>query len=97
MAEEEQNIVEIMDEDGVATQCEVYDVVEYEGKSYALLLPLDEDSEDAELIVLQYVEEGDECYFQSIDDEEEFDRVCEYIQSLDFDESEDSDEDIDEE
>lgn len=96
MAEEEQNIVEIMDEDGVATQCEVYDVVEYEGKSYALLLPLDEDSEDAELIVLQYVEEGDECYFQSIDDEEEFDRVCEYIQSLDFDESEDSDEDIDE-
>ncbi len=92
MAEEEQNIVEIMDEDGVATQCEVYDVVEFEGKSYALLLPLDEDDEDAELIVLEYIEEGDECYFQSIDDEEEFDKVCEYIQSLDIDDEFDAEE-----
>ena len=75
MAEEEQNIVEIMDEDGIATQCEVYDVVEFEDKSYALLLPLDEDEEDPELIVLEYIEEGDECYFQSIDDEEEFDKI----------------------
>ena len=88
MAEEEQNIVEIMDEEGVATQCEVYDVVEFEGKSYALLLPLDEDDEEAELIVLEYIEEGDECYFQSIDDEKEFDKVCEYIQSLDFEDEE---------
>ncbi len=88
MGEEEQNIVEIMDEDGVATQCEVYDVIEFEGKSYALLLPLDEEDEEAELIVLEYIEEGDECYFQSIDDEDEFDKVCEYIQTLDVDEEE---------
>ena len=92
MAEEEQNIVEIMDEDGVATQCEVYDVIEFEEKSYALLLPLDEDEEDPELIVLEYIEEGDECYFQSIEDENEFDRVCEYIQSLDLDEIDDEEE-----
>ena len=92
MAEEEQNVVEIMDEDGIATQCEVYDVVEFEGKSYALLLPLDEDDEDAELIVLEYIEEGDECYFQSIDDEKEFDRVCEYIQTLDIDDDFETDE-----
>lgn len=92
MADEEQNVVEIMDEEGVATQCEVYDIVEFEGKSYALLLPLDEDEEDAELIVLEYIEEGDECYFQSIEDEKEFDKVCEYIQSLDFDDEIDADE-----
>lgn len=88
MAEEEQNVVEIMDEDGVATQCEVYDVVEFEGKSYALLLPLDENEEDSELIVLEYIEEGDECYFQSINDEAEFNKVCEYIQSLEDEEFE---------
>ena len=92
MPEEEQNIVEIMDEDGIATQCEVYDIIEYEGKSYALLLPLDEDDEDAELIVLEYIEEGDECYFQSIDDEDEFDKVCEYIQTLDIEDFDDDDE-----
>ncbi len=92
MPEEEQNIVEIMDEDGIATQCEVYDIIEYEGKSYALLLPLDEDDEDAELIVLEYIEEGDECYFQSIDDEDEFGKVCEYIQTLDIEDFDDDDE-----
>ncbi len=90
MPEEEQNVVEISDEDGVVTQCEVYDVIEYEGKSYALMLPLEEeDNEDAELIVLEYIEEGDECYFKSIDDEEEFDKVCAYIQSLEIDEYDD--------
>ena len=86
--EEEQNIVEFTDEDGVTAKCEVYDVLEFEGKSYALLLPLDETDEDPEFIVLEYIEEGDECYFQSIDDEEEFDKVCEYIQSLDYDDDE---------
>ena len=97
MSEEEQNIVEIMDEDGVATQCEVFDVIEFEGKSYALLLPLDEaEEEDSELIVLEYIEEGDECYFQSIDDEEEFDKVCAYIQTLDIEDFDDDDEDDEE-
>ena len=49
---------------------------------------LDEDEEDAELIVLEYIEEGDECYFQNIEDEAEFDRVCEYVQTLEYDEDE---------
>ena len=88
MTEEEQNIVDITDEDGNVTKCEVYDVVEFEDKTYALLLPLDEDEEDAELIVLEYIEEGEECYFQNIEDEEEFDKVCEYIQTLEYDDDE---------
>lgn len=89
MAEEEQNLVEITDENGNSTQCEVYDVVEFEDKTYALLLPVDEeDSEDAELIVLEYIEEGDECYFQNIEDDSEFDRVCEYIQTLEYEDDE---------
>ena len=80
---EEQNFVELCDEEGNVTKCEVYDIVDFEGKTYAMLLPLDEENEeDPELIVLEYIEEGDECYFQNIDDEDEFDRVCEYIESL---------------
>ena len=31
---------------------------------------------------LEYVEDGDEGYFQNIDDEDEFERVSEYIESL---------------
>ena len=83
MTEEEKSYVELADEEGNLTKCEVYDVVDFEEKTYALLLPIeDESEEDPELIVLEYIEEGEEGYFQNIDDEEEFDRVCEYIESL---------------
>ena len=83
MTEQEQNFVELQDESGEITKCEVYDIVDFEGKTYAMLLPLDgENEEDPELIVLEYIEEGEECYFQNIDDEDEFERVCEYIESL---------------
>ena len=83
MTEQEQNFVELQDESGEITKCEVYDIIDFEEKTYALLLPLDdENEEDPELIVLEYLEEGEECYFQNIDDEDEFERVCEYIESL---------------
>ena len=83
MTNEEQNFVELCDEEGNVTKCEVYDVIDFEEKTYALLLPLeDENEEDPELILLEYIEEGEEGYFQNIDDEEEFERVSEYIESL---------------
>lgn len=83
MSEEEMNLVELSDEEGNVTKCEIYDIVEFEEKTYALLLPLeDENEEDPELIVLKYVEEGDEASFVSIEDEDEFNRVCDYIESL---------------
>jgi len=83
MTEEEMNLVELSDEEGGITKCEVYDIVEFEGKTYAMLLPVEDDNEeDPELIVLEYIEEGEECRFESIEDEEEFNRVCDYIESL---------------
>ena len=83
MADEELNLVELSDEDGNVTSCEIYDIVEFEGKTYAMLLPVGEgNDEDPELIVLEYVEEGEEGTFVSIEDEDEFNRVCDYIESL---------------
>ena len=84
MSEElEQNYVEICDEECNVTKCEVYDVVDFEEKTYALLLPIEENSEEEpELILLEYIEEGEEGFFQNIDDEDEFERVSEYYESL---------------
>ena len=83
MADEELNLVELADEEGNVTTCEIYDIVEFEGKTYALLLPQEEENEEEpELIVLEYVEENDEGAFVSIEDEDEFNRVCDYIESL---------------
>lgn len=87
----EQQFVEIYGEDGKIVKCEIYDVIDFDEKTYALLLPIGEDEEDddAEVIVMEYVEEGeDEAYFQNIDDENEFQRVCAYIESLEDEEEE---------
>ena len=88
--EMEQQFVEIYGEDGKIVKCEIYDVIDFEEKTYALLLPVNEDEsdEDAEVIVMEYIEEGEEGYFQNIDDEAEFQRVCAYIESLEDDEEE---------
>jgi len=84
MSNDEENYVELTDENGEVTKCEVCDIIEFEGKEYALLLPLGEEDlyDEEELIVLEYIEKDDDSYFQSIDNEEEFNKVCEYIQSL---------------
>ena len=37
MADEELNLVELSDEEGNIINCEVYDIVEFEEKTYALL------------------------------------------------------------
>lgn len=91
--EEESNIVSLIGDEGNEIKCEVFDIIEFENKTYALLIPQDEieeaDEPQEKLIVLEYVEEGDDCYFQNIEDDEEFDRVCEFVDTLEYDDDED--------
>ena len=84
---EEQNddiqYVDVLWEDGSVIKCEIYDVIDFENKTYALLIPQDEDDEDTEVIVMEYVEDDeDNAHFQTIEDEDEFNRVCEYVKSF---------------
>ena len=60
--EMEQQFVEIYGEDGQIVKCEIYDVIDFEDKTYALLLPVTEDEEDddSEVIVMEYIEEGED-------------------------------------
>ena len=91
MSEElEQNYVEILGEDGGILKCEIYDIIDFEEKTYALLLPIEEveDADENEVIVMEYIEENDDGYFKNIEDEAEFQKVCEYIESLDDEEEE---------
>ncbi len=88
--EMEPQFVEIYGEDGKIVKCEIYDVIDFEEKTYALLLPVEEneEDEDAEVIVMEYIEEGEDGYFQNIEDEAEFQKVCAYIESLEDEEEE---------
>ena len=51
LPEEEEGILTLTDENGVQTQFEYMDCIEYEGKEYLVLLPMDE--EDDEIVILE--------------------------------------------
>ena len=82
MAIDEENIIEITDEDGDVIKCELYDIIEYEGKQYALLLEADSEDDEPEVVLMRYTEEGEDVYFETIDNDEEFEKVQDYIESL---------------
>ena len=81
---EENDIIEITDEDCNVIKCELYDIVEVEGKQYAVLAEEGADEEETELVLMRMVENGDsdEVFFETIDDDDEFEKVQEYIESL---------------
>lgn len=89
MAEELDNTIEIIDDDGTTIKCELYDIIEFDGKQYAVLAEKDSEDDEPELVLMRYTEEGEESYFETIDDDDEFERVSEYIENLD---TEDEDE-----
>ena len=82
---EDNRLIETFDEDGNVVNLELYDIVEVDGEEYALLINADaqEESEDAEIVLMHMRKEGEECIFEQIEDEEEFNRVEQYILSMD--------------
>lgn len=86
MTEEENNIIEVTDDDGTVIQCELYDIIEFEEKQYAILVEVDskEEGEEPELVLMRIIEnaDSDEVFFETIEDDEEFEKVQAYIESL---------------
>ncbi len=84
--EENNNIIEVTDEDGSIIKCELYDIIEFEEKQYALLIEVDSENseEEPELVLMRLIENGDsdEVFFETIEDDDEFERVQAYIESL---------------
>jgi len=86
--EEKENVFEITDDEGNVIKCELYDIIDFEGKQYAILLEADTDEEDPEMVLMSYYEEDGESYFETIEDDEEFEKVSEYIETLDDEDAE---------
>ena len=86
---EEKQLIETVDEDGNVVNFELFDIVEFEEKEYALLLPADSDNDEDEVVLMRLSKDGEDYLFEAIDDDEEFDKVSEYIENF-------SDEEIDE-
>jgi uncharacterized protein YrzB (UPF0473 family) len=87
MPEENDELLELVDEDGNKVQMEVLDILTVDDKEYALLMPPHEHSEEeehdeAEVVVMRLKRDGEDYTLELIDNEEEFARVEEYIEQL---------------
>ncbi len=77
--------ITIADEEGNEFELELLDTIELDGQSYSVFVPADIDEMDVNdpdygLIFLKNREENGEEFFDSIDSDEELDRVYEYYQ-----------------
>ena len=78
--EELDNIVVLNDEEGNEVEFEFLDLIEYAGEEYVVLLPNDEEEEDAgEVLILKLedTESEDEESYVSVEDEEVLNKVFE--------------------
>jgi uncharacterized protein YrzB (UPF0473 family) len=78
-----EDIVTLVDEEGKNHDFQVVDIIEVDGKEYALLLPAEsEDPDQDEVLVLRFEEDR----FGMIEDEAEFQRVVQVLEELNEDE-----------
>lgn len=78
--EEDINIITLTDEDGSNKDFEFLDLIDYEGKSYAILLPVEEEDDDGTVIILEVNtidEEAEEEEYLSVEDENVINAVFE--------------------
>lgn len=80
--EEEKQLIETVDENGEVVNFELFDIIEFEEKEYALLLPADSNDDNDEVVLMRLTKDGEDYLFEAIETDEEFDKVSEYIESL---------------
>lgn len=93
--EEEDNIVELTDEDGVVSKFEYLTTIAHEGEEYVVLMVLDEDGnasddEDGEVVVLQIEQdENGEDIYVSVEDDDVADAVFQkFMEAMDAEDEE---------
>ena len=74
LMEEEESILTLTDENGDEIQFEYMDCIQYEGKEYLILMPVDEESNEIVILEIQPVDEENENYL-AVEDEAILDAV----------------------
>ena len=68
LPEEEMNIITLTDENGVDTEFEYLDVIEYQGNEYLILMPVEDESGEIVILLIEPVDEETENYL-AVEDE----------------------------
>lgn len=81
----EEQLIETVDEEGNIINFELIDIIDMDGQEYGLLLPKEGDEptdEEQEAVLMRLTKDGEEYIFEMIEDDEEFNKVVDYIDSL---------------
>lgn len=79
------NIIETIDEHGQHVKFELVDIVEVDEVEYGLLYPIqgfdpeNPDKAGDKVVIMRLEKEGEDFIFKKIEDDEEFDRVADYV------------------
>ena len=84
MTNKNEQIIETVDEQGNKVSFELLDIVTVDDVEYALLIPVEksEDEEENEVLVMRLKKDGEDFSFEAIEDDEEFDKVAQYIEEV---------------
>lgn len=84
------SFITIEDDEGNEFELEYLDLIEFEGKEYAAFLPADMDEEDPDygIIILRVVEVDGMEQYESVDDDDELQRVYEEFMKILFEDEE---------
>lgn len=81
MSETNDNIIELVDEEGNVFSFTLIEALEIEGKKYAVLTPNDEDTDEALVLKVEVDQDGEE-YLYEIEDDDEWNTVIEVWEAL---------------
>ena len=80
LQEEETSILTLTDENGVDTEFEYLDCIEYEGKEYLVLIPAEEGNSEIVILEVEPVDEENENYI-AVESEDILDAVYEIFKT----------------
>ena len=85
----EEAMITLEGEDVNSYQCQILDIFEFETQEYALLLKLGEpkpegaeDDEEGSLVIMRLIQRDEQSIFQTIESDDEFERVVAHVEEL---------------
>ncbi len=87
--QQEEAMITLEGEDGHSYSCQILDIFEFDNQEYALLLKLGEpkpetaeEEEEGSLVIMRLIQRDDQSIFQTIESDEEFERVVAHVEEL---------------
>lgn len=81
-------IITLEGEDGTSYNCQILDIIEFEGQEYGILLKLkgqgeeSENEEEESLVIMRLIQRDDQSIFRTIESDDEFEKVVAYVEEL---------------